>query len=112
MQNPDIRAQIVIWLTASKGSLLFKTATFQKPKVYYVTGLYELSGVRARIGSSTKIHADGDVSADVIGAATGIRFWLHIGPFSDMRTFHATISMPETGIWAAQNHQHDKGYIR
>ena len=80
--------------------------------MYYVTGFYELSGVRARIGSSTKIHADVDVSADVIGAATGIPIGLQIGPFSDKRTLQATISMPETGIWAARFHQLDVGYIR
>ncbi|KAH7139871.1 hypothetical protein B0J13DRAFT_527533 [Dactylonectria estremocensis] len=112
LQNPDIRKKLAIWLTTAKGSYVLRKATFQKPKIYCVTGRYELTGVRARISSSSDVALDAVVSPEVIGAASGIPIGLQIGPFSDGKSLVATVAMPETGIWAARFHQLDVGYIR
>ena len=103
---------MAIWLTTAKGSYVFRKATFQTPKVYCVTGLYELSGVRARMGSSSNINLDVGVRPEVMGAATGIPIGLQMGPFSDGKSLVATVAMAEPGIWAARFHQLDVGYLR
>ncbi|KAH7261552.1 hypothetical protein BKA59DRAFT_386255, partial [Fusarium tricinctum] len=63
--------KLAIWLTTAKGSYLLRKATFQKPKIYCITGHYELTGVRAWIHSSSNIELDAAVSAEVL-AASGI----------------------------------------
>lgn len=103
---------MAIWLTAAKGSYLFRKAAFQKPKVYCVTGLFELRGVRARVGSSSDINLDLGVSAEMVGAATGIPIGLEIGPFSNNKYLAASVAMREPAIWAARFHQLDVEYIR
>ena len=103
---------MAIWLTAAKGSYLLRKATFQKPKVYCVTGLYELRGVRARVGSSSGINLDFGVSPEMVGAATGIPVGLEIGPFANNKYMEATVAIQEPAIWAARFHQLDVEYIR
>lgn len=98
----------MIWLTAAKGSYLFKTATFQKPKVYCVTGFYELVDVRARISSSS----EATVGFSVTPAPGVIPIGLEIGPFADGKSLKATYTEHGTGIWAARFHQLDVEYIR
>lgn len=99
---------LAIWLTATKASYLLRKATFQKPKVYCVTGFYELSGVRARIRSSNSTSLDVCVEP----GATGIPLGLQIGPFSDGKSLVATVSMQEPSIWAARFNQLDVEYLR
>ncbi|KAL2127637.1 hypothetical protein VTI74DRAFT_10378 [Chaetomium olivicolor] len=113
LQHPNIRKELAVWLTAAKGSYLFRKATFQIPKVYCVTGLYELRGVRARVGSSSDISLDLGVSPELVGAATsGIPVGLEIGPFANSKYLAATVAIREPAIWAARFHQLDVEYIR
>ncbi|KAK3301889.1 uncharacterized protein B0T15DRAFT_563571 [Chaetomium strumarium] len=112
LQHPDIRRELAIWLTAAKSSYLLRKATFQKPKVYCVTGLFELRGVRARVGSSSDINLDLGVSAEMVGAPTGIPIGLEIGPFSNNKYLMASVAMRKPAIWAARFHRLDVEYIR
>lgn len=103
---------MTIWLTTAKGSYIFRKATFQKPKVYCVTGIYELSGVRALMNSSSDIKVDVGVSPEVMAAAISIPMGLQIGPFSDGKSLVATVAISEPRVWAARFHQLDVGYLR
>jgi hypothetical protein len=112
IQSAEIRKKLAIWLTTSKSSYLFRRATFQKPKVYCVTGVYELAGVRSISSDSWNVSVDFKLEPLVLGAATGIPIGLEIGPFQNGKYLRANVVMPERNIWLAQFHQLKVEYLQ
>jgi hypothetical protein len=112
IQSDEIRKKLAIWLTTSKSSYLFRRATFQKPKVYCVTGVYELASVRSISSDSWNVSVDFKLEPLVLGAATGIPIGLEIGPFQNGEYLRANVVMPEKSIWLAQFHQLNVEYLQ
>lgn len=112
IQSAEIRKKLAIWLTASKSSYLFRRATFQKPKVYCVTGIYELEGVRLISSNSWNVSIDFNLEPLILGAATGIPIGFEIGPFQNGKYLRANVVMPEKNIWFAQYHQLNVQYLQ
>ena len=112
IQSAEIRKKLAIWLTTSKSSYLFRRATFQKPKVYCITGVYELAGARSISSDSWNVSVDFKLEPLVLGAATGIPIGLEIGPFQNGKYLKASVIMPEKSIWLAQFHQLNVEYLQ
>lgn len=112
IQYADIRKKLAIWLTTSKSSYLFKKVTFQKPKIYCVTGIYELEGVRSISSDSWNVSVDFKLEPLVLGATTGIPIGFEIGPFQNGKYLKASVVMPEKNIWLAQFHQLNVQYLQ
>ncbi|KFY97540.1 hypothetical protein V500_02026 [Pseudogymnoascus sp. VKM F-4518 (FW-2643)] len=112
IQSAEIRKKLAIWLTASKSSYLFRRATFQKPKVYCVTGVYELTGVRSISSDSWNVSIDFNLEPLTLGAATGIPIGFEIGPFQNGEYLRANVAMPKMNIWMARFHQLNVEYLR
>jgi hypothetical protein len=87
-------------------------ATFRKPKIYCVTGYYELTDACAKIIDSKEIGVEVGASSALIGATTGAPVGATLGPFEDGKTMKADISMPGPAIWAARFQQVNIDYLK
>ncbi|KAK4982415.1 hypothetical protein LTR50_007745 [Elasticomyces elasticus] len=82
-------------------------AFFKKPKIYCLTGFYELERVSAKTDDSKSDSLEAGISSAVVGAATGVPVGLAIGPLANGKTIQADIFMPGPCIWAARYQQID-----
>ncbi|OAP61371.1 hypothetical protein AYL99_03574 [Fonsecaea erecta] len=112
IQDDTILKRLTRWLSVAKSQWIFYAATFQKPKVFCVTGFYELEEVMARTDYSHTHSATLGVSSAVIGAATGVPIGGNIGPLKDGRSLKANVVLEEKSIWAARFHQLKVEYIQ
>ncbi|KAF5255947.1 hypothetical protein FOXYS1_13607 [Fusarium oxysporum] len=112
LRSPSTRARLAQWLTAAKSSYLYRKATFQKPRVYYVTGVYELDDAYAWVSRGSESTAGMGVDAAVMGLATGTPVGINIGPFeqSTQLTFRGQVKGRQ--VWAARFHQLRVDYVR
>ena len=109
---PSIRKSLGIWLTTATCSYIWKKATLQKPRVYCVTGFYELTDAVAKTKNGWTGSLTAGVSGAVIGAATGVPIGGTIGPFANGKTIEADIRVDGPAIWAARFHQWDVEFLK
>ena len=112
IQNEAVRKRLTRWLTVAKSKWVFYAATFQKPRVYCVTGFYKLGEVVAKIEYSQTRSGTVGVSSAIIGATTGVPIGGKIGPFKDGRMLDANVVMSEDNVWAARFHQLKIEYVQ
>lgn len=96
----------------AKSQWIFYKATFQRPRVFCVTGFYELNGVVASVERGANVSSTLDVSSVVIGAATGVPVGGRIGPFKNGETLTANTEDAGPSIWAARFHQLRVDYLQ
>ncbi|KAH6869131.1 hypothetical protein B0T10DRAFT_418936 [Thelonectria olida] len=109
MKAPETRDALARWLTVARSAyLVWKKVTLCKPKIYCVTGVYELRNVQAKISG-------GKSGSFTIGAAVpvaAIPLGFTIGPFEGGKTLDVDIRMPGPSVWAARFQQLDAEYIK
>ncbi|KAH8647036.1 hypothetical protein BGZ60DRAFT_423995 [Tricladium varicosporioides] len=110
--NDSIRKILGIWLTTATSMYILKTATLQKPRIYCVTGIYELTDVVAKTNDASSLNLAASVSDTVMGAATGVPIGATIGPFADGKTMEANLTMAGPAIWAARFHRLSVAFLR
>lgn len=101
-----------VWLTAAKSAYVFYKATFQKPRVFCLTGYYEMSDVKARVQGNTAVASTVTVSSGIVAAASCIPVGGRIGPSSNGQTLQANISISGPCVWAARFHELKVDYIQ
>ncbi|KAH7125882.1 hypothetical protein EDB81DRAFT_889602 [Dactylonectria macrodidyma] len=90
--------------------LVWKKVTLCKPKIYCVTGIYELRNVQAK--TSEGGTGSFTIGSAALGAAAGIPLGITLGPFEGGKTLDVDISMPGPSVWAARFQQLDAEYIK
>lgn len=91
---------------------MWKKATIQKPRIYLVTGLYELRDVTAKTDSALSGEFEVGVSDSVITTTTGVPIGGTIGPFGDQSALEANITMEGPAIWAASFKRLDANFMK
>lgn len=104
LSSEELRSRLALWLTVAKSSYLLKKVTFQRPKVYCLTGFYQLARARAR-------SEIGAASTNVGIAAERVPGGLTIGPLNNGRYIECDTYMKDSNVWAAQFHQLDVKYF-
>ena len=112
LRSPKTRAHLRLWLTVAKSSYLVNKITFQRPKVYCVTGFYELVGARARSNIGNSNSASANVGSGIGTLIGGVPVGITIGPFENGRILECDTYMKGSNIWAARFHQLDVEYLR
>jgi hypothetical protein len=112
LRNEEVRRKLSVWLTCTTASLVWRKATLQKPRIYLVTGLYELSEVTARTASTASGDFEVGISDTIMATTTGAPVGGTIGPLGDHSMLEANITMRGPAIWAASFKRLDAHFMK
>jgi hypothetical protein len=112
LRNERSRCKLGVWLTCTTASLLWRKTTLQKPRIYLVTGLYELAEVTARTTSARTGDFEVGISDTIIATTTGAPIGGTIGPLGDHSILSANVTMRGLAIWAASFKGLDVHFLR
>jgi hypothetical protein len=112
LRSPEVRTKLALWLSAAKSTYLLRKATFRKPKIYCVTGLYELDGAYAWIDNGSETALSTSIDSATMGVASGIPIGLQLGPFAASDSLTCNMYLKGKHVWAARFHQLDVSYVR
>ncbi|TKA47388.1 hypothetical protein B0A49_13534 [Cryomyces minteri] len=107
LQHPEVQRKLQLWLTVAHSAFVALEAFFKKPKIYCLTGFYELERVSAKTDDGKSDSLEAGISSAVVGAATGVPVGFAIGPLANGKTIEADVFMPGPCIWAARYQQID-----
>jgi len=112
LRSPETRAKLAQWLTAAKSTYLVRKATFRRPKIYCVTGVYELEGAHAWVERSSETSIVAGIDDISMGLTTGVPLGFRVGPFQSSTHMTCNVHVKGRQVWAARFHQLKVGYVR
>ncbi|KAI6779411.1 uncharacterized protein J7T54_005225 [Emericellopsis cladophorae] len=112
LRSPRTGATLAQWLTATKSTYLFRKAIFQKLRVYYVTGVYELDGAYGWVERGSDATAALGINGAAMGLATGMPSGFELGPFESSTHLAFKSQVKGRQVWAARFQQLRVDYVR
>lgn len=82
----------------------------RRPKIWFLTGLYRLSGARTIVRKSSSTHIDVGLSSAIIGALSGVPIGGSVS-LGQGDAWEMAMGMEEEHVWAAQYRLIDAKYI-
>lgn len=110
LPNPKARSTLKLWLSSARSDYVMNMRWARRPKIWFLTGLYLLSGARTIVRKSSSTHIDVGLSSAIVGALGGVPIGgsVSLGQ-GDM--WEMTMGMEEEHVWAAQYRLIDAKYI-
>ena len=109
--NPDVRRRLLVWLTTASSAYVLRRMSFRKPKVWCLTGLYELEQVQAFNFSACEPSVTIGIDPQTIAALTGVPIGASIDLGHGVSATQA-FNMQVPNVWAAQWQRVDVDYIK
>ncbi|KAJ9655818.1 hypothetical protein H2201_008720 [Coniosporium apollinis] len=110
--NPKSQQMLRLWLTAPTLKRIVAKFGLRKPRIWMLTGLYELERTRCYMMKSSETGTSAGISSIAVAAMTGV---VPVGGGFDLGSGHKlekqNIALDEPHVWAAQYRQLEASYL-
>ncbi|KAK5698288.1 hypothetical protein LTR97_007249 [Elasticomyces elasticus] len=111
ISQPDTRNRLLVWLTTAASAYVIKKVALRTPKVWMLTGLYELEQVQAFNVKSSSPGVELGLDPAVLAALAAVPIGGSVS-FGNEHTAIQTSSLPGANVWAAQWQRLKVDYVK